>query len=304
MSQKRLPKYKRAKTPVPLRLQERDKEIIKLVWEYRFLQADHISLLLGSNRKSILRRLQKLYHNRYLQRIYFPIVLFQGGSEKPIYALDRKGAEILTEDLGIPPEKLDWTDEKNKVKERYLRHALMISNFRVILTCAIREVHPYFSLLFWMQGKELKDEVFFEENSPFGPVERRIAVVPDALFCLEDRRQGKEGKMYFFLEADRSTMTTKRFLWKMRGYWNYWKQGKVSQRYGFRNFRVLVLTKSPQRRDSLCQVTQKADDRQIGSYMFWFAAEEDIKLEDPLSIFQYIWRTPVLKDQRLHSILE
>lgn len=296
MVQKRLPKYKRAKIPVPLRLQERDKEIIKLVWQYRFLQADHISRLLEANKKSILRRLQKLYHNRYLQRIYFPIVLFQGGSEKPIYALDRKGAELLTEELGIPPERLDWTDEKNKVKERYLRHALMISNFRTILTCAVKEIRPQIELLFWEQGNKLKDKVFFEK--------RGVAVVPDALFCLEDRREGKKGKMYFFLEADRSTMTTKRFLWKMKGYWHYWKSGRVLQRYGFRNFRVLVLSKSFQRRDNLCRTTQKADDRQTGSYMFWFASQENLKLEDPKTIFGDIWKTPVISDKRFHSLLE
>lgn len=188
--------------------------------------------------------------------------------------------------------------EKNReVGDRYIQHTLMISNFRVCLTLALRNM-PDVNLLFWTREnpQELKDYVYFRE----GVSQRKLSIVPDGFFGIEDPK----GKMYFFLEADRSTMTNTRFLNKMRAYWLWWKQGGQRKRFGIENFRVLTITRSKQRMGNLIKVTRQADDKQSGSYMFWFACEEDFSLTNPQSVLQNVWKVAVVSDEKLHSLLE
>lgn len=298
---KRLPKYQRVslKDAPPMILQERDLEIIKAVWEYRFLTTDHIRAMVPGTRRKIYERLRKLYHRRYLNRLFFTPALYTGGSQKAIYALDKRGADILVEEAGIPREAVKWSATSMEFKERYLRHALMISNFRVILACALAEV-PDVELFFWKQGNDLKEIIYAKE----GGKRVRYSVVPDAFFGIHDHRQapGRQDA-YFFLECDRSTMTNDRYLKKMRGYWHYGRQKKHEERYDISSFRVLTLTLTEQRENNLVRVTKKADDRQVGSPMFWFTNEKKIDLEHPASILAPIWQTP--KDgKRSQKIIE
>lgn len=289
------PKYYRdSKNPPPLRLQERDIQILKTVYDYRFLQTDHIQALLPGSREGIRRRLQKLYHNGYLERFFLPLPLGVGSS-KAIYTLDKKGAQLLIKSFGYEPERLRWHIKQTKTGANYLQHALMISNFRATLTMAVNS-QPDLELLFWKQGKELRDYVEIRDERGR---RIRIPVVPDAFFGLKDKR----GRMYFFLEADRGTMTMSRFLRKMRGYWIYWKRGLHTKRYHIRNFRVLTVTNSQKRVENLARVTQKADDRKQGSKMFWFTHDKQIRLDDPQSIVGAIWKTPIEGDG-LHSLLD
>jgi len=170
----------------------------------------------------------------------------------------------------------------------------MISNFRVILSLALKNIQNT-DLLFWDQGRELGDHVFVRD---YREGKQRIPVCPDAYFGLED----PQGKMYFFLEADRSTMTNARFLQKMRGYYNCWKQGKHSEKYGIKNFRVLTITKSKERARNLREVTKQADERQKGFSAFWFTSEENYSLEKPTNVLNPIWKTPA--GEGSHHLLE
>ncbi|MBA7495120.1 hypothetical protein ES702_05699 [subsurface metagenome] len=108
--------------------------------------------------------------------------------------------------------------------------------------------------------------------------------------------------MYFFLEADQSTMTNARFLKKMRAYWNQWRQGRHTKRFGMKAFRVLTITKTKQRKENLRKITEGANDGQKGSLMFWFTSEENYNIDKPESILESIWQTP--KDDSSHSLLE
>lgn len=299
---KRLPKYKRvSKKEAPrLVLQERDLEILKTVWDYRYLQSHHIIALIKGTRRKLYERLRKLYHHHYLDRLFFPLQLYSGGSEKTIHVLDKRGADLLVEKLGISREKIRWSNSIKSVEERNLRHSLMIANFRVILTLAVRN-NPDLELLLWKQGNELRDSVSeVDENG----VNVRYPVVPDAYFGVKDTRK-PEGRQvaYYFLEADRSTMTNDRYLKKMRGYWIYWREKKYKEKYKIHSFRVLTLTMTEKREDNLVRTTKKADDNKKGSLLFLFTHEGLISIEKPESVLDPIWRTPV-DGERKHGLLE
>ena len=89
---------------------------------------------------------------------------------------------------------------------------------------------------------------------------KKYAVIPDGFFGLEDPK----GKFYFFLEADRSTMSNRRFLNKMKAYWNWWKQKGHQKKFGIKNFRVLTLTISKERAEELA-LGLKANYAVLGS---------------------------------------
>jgi len=270
-----------------LRIQARDLEIIGLVWEYRFLNSEQIQALVDGSDQVILRRLQKLYHHGYLDRpisqIVFSNPLF--GPQKMVYGLGDKGADLLVEEYGRDRGKIVWREKNKEVKEQYIQHTLMISEFRACLTLALKD-NPVVKELLWLREdtKELKQDVYFLEEGR----KRRLTIVPDGFFLIE-RPQGK--KDAFFFEADRSTMTNARFLNKMRAYWLWHKQGG-HHKLSIDSFRVLTLTTTKRRMDNLIDVAKQADDRQVGSNMFWFAMTDDIQLNNPRRILESIWRTP------------
>lgn len=285
---KYLPRFKRvSEEKPPLRLQARDREILKLVYDYRFLTSHQIQLLAHGSDQVILRRLQKLFHHRYLDRIFNSIY------EKTIYALDNEGADVLVHHTDIDRGKIDWAKKNREVRTPYLNHTLMIGNFRIALSLAIKNSGP--ELCSWVpEGDQLRDGVVIQEN------EKKVKVPfsPDAYFVIKEQ----DKYLNFFLEADQSTMTNERFLRKMRAYWHFYKQEKHQQKFGINSFRVLTITKSKARAENLRKTAQRADDKQTGSLMFWFASEENYNPEKPETVLGPIWQTP--KDETRHHLLE
>jgi len=286
---KRQPRFRRGdKDKIPLRIQKRDRVILGLVFDYRFLTSRHIQRLVPGSDKVILQRLQKLFHHSYLDRIKL------SNNDPILYALGNKGADELTLFFGIDRGKIDWAKKNREVRETYLAHSLQINNFRIALTLSLKSIAGM-EIISWTPEGDLKDEVIF-----YGEEQRKIRapLVPDAFFAFGN----EENEANFFLEADRSTMTNQRFFNKMRAYWSYWKQNKHKEKLDIDSFRVLTVCKSHQRKDNLRTITREADDRKDGSEMFWFASEEDFSVDDPGSILKPIWQTPV--DNVLHSLLE
>jgi len=294
---KRTPKFKRRPEEVGgLKLQERDVRIIRLLHDFRFINSDQIQALVNGSERGILKRLQKLFHHGFLDRPLSQIVYPLIGAQKMVYALGDKGADLLAEKFGIDRGKIKWNEKNKEAKDRHIQHTLMISHFRICLELALNNL-PGTNLLFWEKEnpKELKDYVYIRDLQGR---EFRAPIVPDGFFGIQDQKD----KMYFFIEADQSTMTNARFLKKMKAYWNWWKQGKHTKRFGIKAFRVLTITKTEKRKGNLREITKKADDRQRGSLMFWFTSERNYSLQKPESILDAIWQSP--KHDNYHSVLE
>src|SRR5947209_5032371 len=93
-TRQRLPRYRRAAAKVPCVLTERDLEILSLLHLFRLLTSEHILALISGSGQGILRRLQALFHDGYLDRLR-PQYINGGGSAKMIYAITNKGAHVL-----------------------------------------------------------------------------------------------------------------------------------------------------------------------------------------------------------------
>lgn len=243
----RLPRFKRAPGILPLRLTDRDSEILKCIHRHRFLRSDHLAVLVSGSRQQILRRLQRLYHHGYLERPRCQIDYYQSGSRRITYGIGNRGAAWLKRKLSLPFHKLDWK-QKSHIGRLFLEHALMVSDFMVALEVACLN-RPGIRL---MSPDELKIPKMREPFQWQVDVRqgRKIGVIPDRVFGLEyDGRQ-----CWYCLEADRGTMPITRsnseqtsFLRKLQSYAATWHQGLHRSRFGWERFRVLTFTTGSER---------------------------------------------------------
>jgi len=295
-------KFIRHPEQYPMQLNQRDLEILKLVYDYRFIPSDHVTNLIQGHERKLLERLQKLFHHGYLDRVADRRIRTHAGSDRMVYAITNKAALLLVDECGIDLPTGNWTSKNRWITDRQVKHTLMIARFRTIITLAANSEQEL-ALRLWKESRgsgrninpDLADTVMIDLEK--GRQEQH-RVIPDAFLALDN----SGFKNYLYLEADRSTMTNERFLKKLQAYWAWWKQGRSKAKHQVEHFRVLTITPSHQRRDNLRQIATQASPGKGGSGMFWFACEKDFAIEDPASILGPIWTTA--KDQEKHCLLE
>jgi Replication-relaxation len=114
----------------------------------------------------------------------------------------------------------------------------------------------------------------------------QLPIAPDGLFVLGND-QGR--RAHLFVEADRGTSTLKRFTLKLKAYAAYWRAEKHKEKFGIEKFRVLTVTSSAARRQNLIRAAEAAEDVRDVGRRFLFAAEEDLPLSQPESVFTKTW---------------
>ena len=116
-----------------------------------------------------------------------------------------------------------------------------------------------------------------------------IAIAPDAVFALRFLDFGRHS--YFFLEADRATMPIERssisqssFKRKLQVYLAAHRAKDHVQRFGFQNLRVLTVTTSMERIQSMLAAVNAISDGK-GHGMFLFTDTATLaKYADPLKV--------------------
>ena len=286
----RLPRFKRAPTAAPMRLTERDRRIIQLIYRHRFLRSSQIVALMGGSPQRLLRRLKLLYHHGYLERPRCQIdSYYRPGSHHIIYGLGNRSLAFLKQELGEDFREVSWGEKNRGVGRIFLEHALLVSDVMVSLELACRK-HGGIRLLY-------EDQLALRsERQPFqwrvkaqGGI--RLGVIPDRIFALEYRDQtGRPERVHFFLEADRGTMpvirnglTQTSFYRKLIAYEATWTQ-KIHQRHlGIHRFRVLTVTTVTARVKSLLEACSQLK-RGHGLFLF---ADRTVLEQDP---FSAVWR--------------
>jgi hypothetical protein len=259
--QSRLPRFKRALKARPLHITVRDREIIGSVHHHRLVRSGHILSLFGDSHQSLLRRLQLLYHHGFLERPRSQLDYYhQGGSRRIIYGLGNRGAALLKEELSCSPVSLRWGEKNRALGRIFLEHALMVSDVMVAIKLACRRAGSVRLL----EGNRLPRSPnstgakSFKWGVNLSP-NVRLGVVPDRVFALDSDDQTPErNPAFFFLEADRGTMPVMRnnltqtsFYRKLLAYEATWLQGIHRSQFGFHRFRVLTVTRSAERVQSL-----------------------------------------------------
>lgn len=291
----RLPRFKRAASVPSIQLTERDGQIIRLIHQHRFLRSPQIVALLEAGAQPILRRLQLLYHHGYLERPRAQIEYFQkGGSRHIVYGLGNKGAAFLKR-THAAIGKVVWGAKNRSVGRIFLEHALLVSDIMVAIELGCRENGQIRFLseneLQKQSGKRKSFHWKVNVNNRL-----KLGVIPDRVFGLEfQNEKGERTRAYFFLEADRGTMPVTRknlhqtsFFRKMLAYEATWSQSIHRTQFGFHRFRVLAVTTSAERVNSLIAACSQLKRGQ-GLFLF---ADKSI-LEHPVDIL-----APILKTAR------
>jgi hypothetical protein len=281
----RLPRFKRSPEISPLRLTERDREILKHIHRHRFLRSDHLAALTTGSTQQILRRLQRLYHHGYLERPRCQIDHYQSGSRRMAYGLGNKGAAWLKRELSLPFHKLDWK-RKNHVGRLFLEHTLLISDIMVTVELACRKRKDVRLLTTDdLHLSEIREP--FQWNVNIGR-QHRCGVIPDQVFGLESNGQC----CWYFLEADRATMPITRsdlnqtsFYRKLLAYEMTWIQNIHRHNFGIHRFRVLTVTTNLERIQGMIAACQKLKQ---GRGLFLFTDIET--LYGQADFFSLIWQ--------------
>ena len=251
MSNTRLPRYRRAATEVPCLLTERDMEILQIVHAFRLITSAHLQALVTGSNQGVLRRLQKLFHAGYLDRIP-PRRTNAGGSSKMIYATTNCGVRLLQKAGAIQRlTQTDWNAQNRALDTLFIDHTLLISHIRAVLTLACR-TYPGLELAAWREGQDLRDNIEVQLDKGYV----RVPVAPDAFFTLRDA----QGRVNFLVEADRGTMSVKRFTQKLRAYAAWSREEKQQQKLGIKHFRVLTVTSSAARCANLRKAAAQTED--------------------------------------------
>lgn len=287
-----------------IEIQPKDSEIVRLVYDYRFIRTDQITALMAGDRTSLEKRLRKLWEHRFLERSFLPVVNGkEPATRRAIYSLDYRGANHLIKNDGADPGHIKHVLRHNKPQYSYVEHQLMVSQFRAVLTVALNGTNNT-KITLWRQDAGLRDQVDIIDRK--GRKER-LPIAPDGYFCIEDER----GRMYWFLEVDRYTMSGPRWLKKMLAYYHWWDQKKHTEKFGIKNFRVISVCPNAFQRDSRLETTKKVKTNKagekmgpVGSRLFWFVSDEDYTLKNAENILKTIFKVARVGGEEGHRILE
>jgi hypothetical protein len=199
-----------------LQIRPRDVDILRYVRRYRLLGSrSHILPLFGGSRY-LLRRLKKLYEQKYLYRLPG-----RRPHEEAVYAVGNAGADLLKRRFGLPRPNVDYTQQNRHLGPRFIEHTLLVADIMVAieLACWQRDDVRFISQQDILEnrasasireesrtvgGHPLRWRVQFSHQSWSG----RKSIEPDQMFGIERTADDQEPN-WFFLEADRQTMPVK-----------------------------------------------------------------------------------------------
>ena len=280
-----------------MQLMERDVAILRHVHHNRFVTTDQIIRAMDGwggkswNKRKTQDRLYKLYHNGYLDLPQCQIQDWKLGRPREyVYGLGNRGADELNIRLGVRRMKVDWKDKNYTFKLYPLKHTLLVSEVAVSLEVDARRkgrVRPIWldEITAGMPAGERRtqpDRWDVEIDRPHADP-KEVRLVPDKIFGIEHVDRPAPNRVHFFLEADLRTESIYRtspnqvsFAEKLTAYrasFLAWKRevdaGLPPLRpYAFHGFRMLTVTWSPERIDSMVAHVQKLSAKGRGLFLF------------------------------------
>lgn len=307
---KRAKRFERQPDTLPEpRLTSRDVAILRHVSRHRFLNSQQIRELVGESPR-IVRRLQSLFHAGYLDRPRAQLTYYASAGSSPlVYALGRKGAQVIADSDDDNDDAYRWTLKNKRAGQVFVQHTIETADILVRLqksTSSRSEVKlvtaeqviaesPTATLEMRAPTKLTVDVAYREKCY-------RLSVIPDGMLALEfgDGVTDAHERSNFFLELDRETMPVMRkskslgkegrqtsLLSKFLTYYAVWRQGLHKERFGWENFRVLTVTTSKKRVDTMIAAVKEITDGR-GSSLFLFTDQETL---GDKSILDIEWRS-------------
>jgi len=194
-------------------LTERDREIVRVLFEQQVLTTDQLTLLFFSSRRRAQDRLLFLYRYRVLDRFY-PPARFGSGKPQAHWLLDEAGAILVAAQLGVERKKLGWQPRDDWGSHPQLAHRLETNRFVTDLIAATL-VERSLGVTWWVGPREAARRLNVDEHLPSPRPDGAFEVVCPA------------GSIECYLEWDRGTETRERLHDKLLAYlqmhelWDY-----------------------------------------------------------------------------------
>jgi len=294
--QTRRSRFRRASEPPAFRVTDDDVEIIRQLARHRFLRSTHIAALVGRSLDRTNDRLSRLFHAGYVDRPRAQLDYYPTSGSAPIaYALADRGARLLIQRDGIDFANVEWSRKNREAGRPFIEHQLEIVDFYVALQRAltrrsdVRLIHPDEIVA------SFPDQSFSERN-PFamrvrlshqGAVQE-VAVIPDLVFGLKFTDGSRR---CFVVEIDRGTMPIARsdirqtsLERKMRAYLTAYAAKQHERQFGWKTFRVLIVTTDEYRaRSSMEELRRLRVVGSPGPSLFLFATRTELCDANPLT---------------------
>lgn len=273
------------KTTPPFLFQPRDVEILKAIYEHRFLTRGLILPLFGVvssvEDTNLDRRLRKLTAAGYVRRLSRA-----NRRTEYVYALTGAGAELLRKHQ-LPLPFADWAEKNRAVKTGFIEHTLMVARWYVAVIAGLREL-PALSIEHYERESRPRGQYTLLRSWRNQRGEPR-KLNPDALLILEGDGVHPGAQ---FLEADQATMGLGRKMTdKFEDYAAMYREKRHLELFGVQSFRVCVVTKSNERASNLLNlVIEGTDIRPEERKLFWFTPEDTYR-DYPSNVFSTIWRS-------------
>lgn len=269
-----VPRYQRVSNPPPMRLTERDKQILEAIHSYDgLLGFSQIRRLFFSGESQAERRMMLLYQHKYVNRPGFEE---RKRLPEMIYWLDKRGAELVANLEGTPLPDFAWRKEPRWFQ---VEHDLAVNNFRLDLLQACQAAKGV-KLESWVPESEFwayPDAVTYSYQN--NKMKRNIR--PDGFFILTTG----ENRIRYLLEIDRSTEDNPRFLReKLLPGLAYIHSQAYETRFGHRSGRWLVVTTGERRLRNMLQQARRGEAKGL----FYFTTFSQLTPQTILS--SPIWR--------------
>jgi hypothetical protein len=285
----RKPRFRRATSPLAIRLTERDYQILDAVSVHRFLRSSHVTALVDGSPQHLIRRLGRLYHAGLLER---PLVQRLHASEDQhiSYCLSKRGRkELISRGKRVFP---GVPRMRRLSSGTHLGHDLRVADIVTAIQTSAR-VH---GIGF---GHHHDWEAFAPDTGDkiLHPLKWKVRlrthsrstttwVIPDAAISIGD---ADDREVFLLLEVDRGTMPVARrdsfqssILKKVEAYRETRAAGHLWKRWQIPGFRVLIVAETQERKKSLQMATARCF-RSGSSTMFLFAvASAVLTATDPL----------------------
>ncbi|WP_182869601.1 replication-relaxation family protein [Bradyrhizobium diazoefficiens] len=269
--------------------------ILRQLARYRFLRSAHIATLVDRSLDRTNDRLCRLYHAGYVDRPraqldYYPTA----GSAPMVYALGDLGAQLLTEG-GAEFANLEWSRKNREAGRPFIEHQLEIVEFYIALVLStrgrsdVRLIHPEEIITSAPKHtRSMRNPFALRASVSHNGRSLDIRVVPDLVFGL----MFPDGsRRCFMVEIDRGTMPISRsdfrqtsFERKMQAYLTAYGQGQHTQQFGWKTFRVLVVTTDKKRARSMIETLHQLNvPESPGSSLFFFTLADELLRNDPLT---------------------
>ena len=291
----RRPRFRRAAEPLPFRLTDDDVEIVRVVARHRLIRSTHIASLVDRSLDRTNDRLLRLFHAGYVDRPRAQLDRFPTTGTAPmIYALADRGARLLCERDGICGNA-EWGRKNREARRPFIEHQIEIVNFQVALQRTVRErgdvrlIHPEEMIAASPRRARATGDAFsLHAKVAHRGTMREGTVIPDVVFGLALPGGSRRN---FLVEIDRGTMPVRRsdpnqtsIEGKMRVYLAAHAGKQHERQFGWKNFRVLIVTTERRRMQSMMEASRQLRvARSVGPSLFLFTTFGDVRATPPLA---------------------